>query len=495
MKLKRSISMKLFLITLGFFSVFIIITLLFQSLSFQGFYQSRKTSILKNNLEKLKSDYDNTSGINSVLLLIQNFEDKNDCKVVILDSKGNLNFITSLNDEHQDTRRLRTIREIIGKWASDPSAYLNIKNSGKSFTYVFKNSAGDIKNIVCVVPDNKVNEVIFAVSSLQPVDEAAAVIKEFYIYIFIGAVVLIIILSIIYSNMISKPLLRLNGTASKMANLDFSEKCEAYSNDEIGNLAATLNFLSENLINSLNSLRTANEKLLKDIEKERELEKMRKEFVAGVSHELKTPISLIEGYAEALKDNVAEEHEKDYYLDVIIDESKNMGTLVSGMLDLSRLEYGNLKLNIESFDISTLICSIIKKYSNALTEKDIQLSVNLNDSISVCGDRHKIEQVVTNLFTNAVRYTDMSGSILVRTIEKDKDILVEIENSAQHIPEEDINKIWEKFYRIDKSRNRNLGGTGLGLSIVKNILLLHKSSFGVQNTERGVKFYFTLNRA
>lgn len=494
MKLKKSITLKLFLITLGFFSAFIIITLLFQSLSFQKFYQSRKTNTLKSNLEKLRNDYNHTSGVNSVLLLIRDFEDRNNCKVVILDSQGNLNFISSLNNQDSDASRIRAIREVINQWASNPATFLNIKNSGKSFTYVFKNSAGDIKNIVCVVPDSEVKEVLFAVSSLQPVDEASAVINEFYIYIFAGAVILIIILSIIYSNMIAKPLIKLNGTATKMAALDFSEKCDVISDDEIGNLAATLNFLSENLAASLNSLKTANKKLTKDIETERRLEKMRKEFVAGVSHELKTPISLIEGYAEALKDHVAEEHEQDYYLDVIIDESKNMGTLVSEMLDLSRLEYGNLKLNMENFDINTLLEAMIKKYSNALAEKEIQVSAVLIEDAIVYGHRHKIEQVVTNLFTNAIRYSDFQGKITINTLDQDKNILVEIENTGQLIPEDEMDKIWEKFYRIDKSRNRNLGGTGLGLSIVKNILLLHKSKFGVVNTENGVKFYFTLKK-
>lgn len=450
---------------------------------------------LKNNLERLRTDYNSSSGINSVLGLIRTFEDKNDCKVVILDSHGNLNFITSLYNQQQDTMRLRAIKEVIDEWTSNPKAFLNIKKSDKSFTYIFKNRAGDIKNIVCAVPDNSVNEVIFAVSSLQPVDEASAVINEFFIYIFIGAVILIIILSIIYSNMISKPLIRLNNSATKMANLDFSEKCEARSSDEIGNLGATLNFLSENLVNSLNSLKAANEKLTADIEKERELEKMRKEFVAGVSHELKTPISLIEGYAEALKDNVAAENEKESYLDIIIDESKNMGNLVSEMLDLSRLEYGKLKLSIESFDINTLINSTIKKYSNVLSEKEIQLSVITEGIILVYGDRHKIEQVLNNLFTNAIRYVDMPKTIFIRTMDEEDHILIEVENSGQHISEDEMNKIWEKFYRIDKSRNRHLGGTGLGLSIVKNILLLHESKFGIQNTEKGVKFYFTLKKA
>lgn len=495
MDLRKSIASKLFLITLGFFSSFIIITLLFQSLSFQKFYQNRKMKNLRVNLEKLRTDYNSSTGLNDVLTLIKDFEDKNNCKVVILDSKGNLNFITDLNNRAVNGSRLRAIREIVDAWTSNPDAFIKLKESGKSITYISKSSFGGIKNIVCISPDNSANEVFFAVSSFQPINEASSVIKEFYIYIFAGAGILIIILSIIYANMITKPLLKLNATANKMANLDFSEKCAVESDDEIGNLAATMNFLSSNLETSLSSLKAANKKLLQDIEKERELEKMRREFVAGVSHELKTPISLIEGYAEALKDNVAEENERDYYLDVIIDESQNMGKLVSEMLNLARLESGNMKLNMESFNIGALMDEIVRKYSNAMAEKNISLSYSSNEKLNVNGDISKIEQVIRNLLTNAIRYSDVSGSIYINTFEKADDVFIEIENTGQHIADDQMDKIWEKFYRVEKSRNRNLGGTGLGLSIVKNILVLHNSNFGVQNTERGVKFYFSLKKS
>jgi two-component system sensor histidine kinase VanS len=491
--IKKSITMKLFLITVAFLFGFIIISLLFQSFSFEKFYQERKMSTLKKNLESFKYSYNNASEINNVLSLINTFENHNNCKIVILDSTGSLNFITSLSNDKEDSSKVEAIKEVLEQWASKPDTFLNMKKQNKTLTYIFRASS-DIKNIVCVVPNNEEDEVMFAVSSLKPVEEASSVINEFYIYIFMGATALAIILSIIYTNMISKPLIKLNSTATKMANLNFSEKCVVTGEDEIGNLASTLNFLSENLNSSLTSLQAANDKLTLDIENERKLEKMRKEFVAGVSHELKTPISLIEGYAEALKDGIAAENETDYYLDVIIDESKKMGSLVFEMLDLSQLEYGRSKLNMEVFNVSSLLNSTIKKYSSIISEKNIKVNSSFSEESYVFADRYRIDQVINNFFTNAIRHTPEAGTININLSDKDNDTLIEIENTGTPIPEEEKEKIWEKFYRVDKSRNRTLGGTGLGLSIVKNILNMHGSSFGVNNTDIGVKFYFTLKK-
>lgn len=277
-----------------------------------------------------------------------------------------------------------------------------------------------------------------------------------------------------------------------MVNLNFSEKCIVKSDDEIGNLGNTLNFLSESLNGAMNSLRKANEKLKNDIEQERKLEKMRKEFVGGVSHELKTPISLIEGYAEGIKDNVFQDEDKDYYIDVIIDEAKKMGSLVTDMLDLSQLESGNFKLKCEDFYIDKLINSTVRKYYTLFNERKIDVHLNLNDNVLTYGDSMRIEQVLTNFITNAIRHTENNGKISIDMRGGSDRVYVYVKNWGDNIEKEDLPKIWDKFYKIDKSRNRSLGGTGLGLAITKNILILHKSDFGVENFNGGVAFYFSL---
>lgn len=498
--MRRKIALKLFVVTAVFFISFISIQLIFQSLFFQKFYINRKTNNLKTALEKFEKNYvNNIRNSEKTLENIREFEEANNSKIVILESNGLLNYITDYKNEQKDSARIKVIKSIIHEWTSNPEAFFKMQNKDETITYIFDDRFYNIKNVVSVNPvvvNNIPAKVIFAVSSLQPVDEAANVMKEFYVYIYIAAVGLILVLSFIYSRMISKPLVDLNKTASKMARLDFTEKCQDDREDEIGNLAHTLNFLSENLKSALTSLRASNEKLKQDIEKEKELEKMRKEFVASVSHELKTPISLIEGYAEGIKDGIVEGEEQEYYLDVIIDEAQKMGILVSDMLELSRLESRSFKINLKEFALDNTILEIIKRLNGVRSQKNqdknVEFITDIKSNLIALGDETRIEEVATNFLTNAIRHTKDQGKIFVRTIIKDDKVLVEIENQGENIPEDEISKIWDRFYKIDKSRNRSLGGTGLGLAIVKNILELHNSEYGAKNTENGVMFYFTL---
>ena len=290
-----------------------------------------------------------------------------------------------------------------------------------------------VVSVAGILYDEKKDETVYAFSSLQPVNEAVQVIKEFYLYFYIGALITILLLSFVYSNMIAKPLIKITKTASKMAKLDFTEKCEVKSEDEIGALATSLNLLSENLNESLTSLKDANTQLEKDIEKEKKLTEMRKDFVAAVSHELKTPITLIEGYTLALNDDVLEGEEKQYFIDVIMDESRKMNSLVSDMLDLSQLESGNFKLTKEEFILHELVKSVTKKFSSLLNEKHIKLELNFIEDIKVNADWNRIEQVITNYMTNAIRHTDEGGSITVTMINKEDTICVEVENSGNEI--------------------------------------------------------------
>ncbi|MCI2041029.1 MAG: HAMP domain-containing protein, partial [Clostridium luticellarii] len=334
LKIRKNITWKLFVITSLVFIIFISGTLIFQSLFFGKFYINKKERNMQGETQKFKTAYNKIGEQDAVVELIRKFEEDNNAKIVIMDKTGKIKFITKLNNEGYDAVRIKIINDIIVRWTEDSDLLSDMKKYNKPLTIIADREINGTKNIVTAVPDNSKEEIIFAVTSLQPVDEASSVIKEFYLYFYIGAVILILILSLIYTNMVSKPLVELNDTAKKMASLDFSEKCTVKSEDEIGNLANTLNFLSCNLDNALTSLKKANIKLEKDIEREREIEKIRKEFVAAVSHELKTPINLIEGYAEGLRDNIFKSEEKDYYIDIIIDESNKMANLVADMLNL-----------------------------------------------------------------------------------------------------------------------------------------------------------------
>lgn len=495
LRLKKSITIKMFSLTLVFFTIFIIFILAFESMFFQKIYENKRKDNLNKAADNFKSYYNNkmkSMTSDDIASYMKNFEEKNECTIAILNEYGNLKYLTSKNKEESDPTDINIIKEIMYKWVSDPGSFIDMKRSGKSKTYVFESKTYNVKNIVCVAPNVATNEYIFAISSFSPITEAASVMQGIFIYIFIGGIILVFILSFIYSNMITKPLVRINNTASKMAELNFEEKCDISSGDEIGSLGKSLNFLSGNLNYALNSLKAVNEKLKEDIEKEKELEKMRKEFVAGVSHELKTPVGLIEGYAEGLKDNiVTEEEDREYYLNVIIDEASKMGNLISDMLDLSQLESGNFKLNKEVIDIGDTVWKSSKKYYTLFSEKGIDLDINVIN-LNVNADKYRIEQVLNNYINNAIKYA--KNKISINMFEEENEIKIEVNNDGEKIAGEEIDKIWDKFYKIDKSRNRKIGGTGLGLSIVKNIVELHGGKCGAENTENGVKFYFTLRK-
>lgn len=493
MKTKASITRKLFIITTVVFGLFICGTLIIQSVFFESFYVNKKRNDLKSTIENFRESYNKAEVKDRVAEILEEYEGDSNIKLVIWNGTGKLTFLAETQRNRAEYLRLRELTDFAIQWVQVPESITTLINQNKTIIVTTKDIQNLDKKLIAITPNMESGEVIFAISSLQNVSEAASVINQFYIYFFIGAIIIVIALSLIYSNMIGKPLVKINRTATKMANLDFSEKCTFKSNDEIGNVAASLNFLSENLDNALTSLRTANAKLEEDIEKERNLEKMRKEFVASVSHELKTPITLIDGYAVGLKDDIFEGEEKDFYLDVIIDEARKMGHLVTDMLDLSQLESGNFKLTLEEFNLKELVVLTLKKYETLFTEKLVRIETNLMDNVRINADFGRMEQVLTNFITNALKHVDENGSIRVNMVDKGEYISVEVENTGSHMPEEELDRIWDKFYKLDKSRNRKLGGTGIGLSIVKNILTLHGYGYGVSNTEDGVKFFFNVN--
>lgn len=493
MKFKQSIAKKLFLITALIMVIFIMIALIIQSVFFKGFYMMRKKNQIESSLSKIEQSYVKAKSNKEAVNIINNFEGSSQYKVIILNSDGSPKYISNLNFEREEIFKHGYITGLIIS-LNENNILSDVKNKNDSVIYTSDARNMKIRSLVCAKYIKDKNEFLILIGSLQPVNEAMMVTRQFYIYIFAGGILVIILLSFVFSNIVSKSLIKINKTAAKMANLDFSEKCEVKSKDEVGNLAASLNTLSENLQNALGSLKQANAKLTEDIEKERNLEKMRKEFIAAVSHELKTPISLIEGYTEGIKDGVFDENETGNYLDLIIDESYKMANLVEDMLDLSQLESGNFKLVKDKFYLDELIRTTLKKYNVLMSEKNITLKCNLLDNIPVTADWDRIEQVMNNYLGNAIKHTGNNGNISINMLDEESDIVVEVINTGNIIPDGEMENIWEKFYKIDKSRNRKLGGTGIGLSIVKNIMILHGGSYGVGNTNDGVKFYFSLKK-
>ncbi|WP_409178996.1 sensor histidine kinase [Brevibacillus fortis] len=350
----------------------------------------------------------------------------------------------------------------------------------------YKENDMDYKIFVERVIDQTGNPTyLFAMTSLQPVNEATEVMRSYYGYIIAGTLLLVLLASFYYSRRIAAPLLRMNDMTQKMAKLDFSEKIPIKTEDEIGSLSRNINRLSDMLHAHIVQLE-------QDIEKEKRLEQTRKEFIAGVSHELKTPLSVMESCLYILKDK-ADSPRRDYYFAAMEDEVKKMNLLVADMLELAKYESGTYRMQMDSFRIDVLLEQICVKLEPDLAGKQLQLHSRLVP-VEVIANQHRIEQVIVNFLTNAIRYTPEREDIVISMVEGEDTVKIGIENIGIHIPAEQLEKIWDRFYRGEHSRNRSTGGTGLGLAISKQILKLHGAFYGVMNTEEGVLFSFELKK-
>ncbi len=255
-----------------------------------------------------------------------------------------------------------------------------------------------------------------------------------------------------------------------------------------------MNSLSDKLQETILELKTANNELQLDLQRRSEQEQMRQEFLANVSHELKTPIALIQGYAEGLQENVNDDPEsRDFYCEVIVDEADKMNKMVKRLLSLNQLEFGNGQVHLEHFDVQEVIKSVLASSEILFRQKEITLSFNESEPVYVWADEYMTEEVVMNYVSNAVNHTGGERIIEVKIQSVEGHARVSVFNTGEKIPGEEIGKIWNKFYKVDKARTREYGGNGIGLSIVKAIMEAHNQRFGVKNYDNGVEFWFELD--
>ena len=332
-------------------------------------------------------------------------------------------------------------------------------------------------------------------SPMESMRDSARLANKFLIYLGLVAVVIGGALVWINSNSISKPIKELAELSKRMANLDFEARYESGGQNEISILGNNFNIMSDKLEKTISELKCANNKLQKDIERKEQLDEMRREFLGNVSHELKTPIALIQGYAEGLKEGVSDDPEsRAFYCDVIIDEALKMNTMVKNLLALNQLEFGNEKLEFERFDIAGVIKGVLSSCDLLVKQAGAEAKYIGDDHIYVWGDEFKAEQVVRNYLTNAINHVENEKRIEIRAVLRDNNLVrVTVFNSGNPIPEEDIERLWDKFYKVDKSHTREYGGHGIGLSIVKAIMKSFNRDFGVVNYDNGVEFWFELD--
>lgn len=313
-----------------------------------------------------------------------------------------------------------------------------------------------------------------------------------------GAILAVgIIAAFVVSTYITRPIKQLSNIAEKMSEMDFNARYEGSDKGEIGLLGKSMNNMSEKLEQNIAELKKANLELKNDIDKKEKLEIMRTDFLSNVSHELKTPIALIQGYAEGLKEGITDDPESmEFYCDVIMDEANKMNTMVKRLLTLNQIEFGNDEPEMERFDINELIASVAD--ANAIRAGQKNMSIvfdNRNEHNFVWADEYKTEEVLTNYISNALNQCDGKRAIEVRTEKSENGgtITVTVYNSGKNIADEDLERIWEKFYKTDKARTREYGGNGIGLSIVKAIMDSMGQEYGVRNVSDGVEFWFNLD--
>lgn len=330
---------------------------------------------------------------------------------------------------------------------------------------------------------------------LESIRENVRISSQFLAYFSIASIFLSILLIVWFSSKITKPIKELAELSKRMADLDFEAKYTRGGLNEIGQLGDHFNQMSEKLQRAFTELKTANNELQTDMEKRVQIDEMRKEFLSNVSHELKTPIALIQGYAEGLQECINDDPEsREFYCDVIIDEASKMNQMVKKLLTLNQLEFGNETVSMERFDLTTLVKGVVNSAQILSQQKGASILFKEEEPVYVWGDEFKVEEVVTNYVSNALNHVEGDMVIEIRFLHMENGcIRVTVFNTGKPIPEEDLDKIWIKFYKVDKARTREYGGSGIGLSIVKAIMDSFHQKCGAVNFDNGVEFWFELD--
>jgi len=477
---------------------FVLLSLLVNSNYLERYYMNHKKAQLLLNASQIASIYDGNP--DDITLELDRLESKSALTMIILDNNFVLKYPDfGYNGQSQQNKDGMPGPRLEGRLEAG-LAY--IKNNRELL---------NDHDVFALTEDNRLSinflnlftrldngDYLVLATPLTAIQESAAIANRFFFFSGLVTILIGLIAAYFFARRFTRPIRGLNSIAQKMSKLDFSEKYPVNSNDEIGELGNSINSLSDQLDKAIGDLTQANKKLQADIEYERSLDEMRKEFVSSVSHELKTPIALIQGYAEGLKLNVIEDEDsKNFYCDVITDEARKMNLMVRDLLDLSQYEAGAFKIERTEFDILALLDHVVNKYQPIFQEKKVVLQTdwgNTDEELLVDGDVMRMEQVLVNYINNALNYMDDRRQLSVSFKAGDDKARVSVWNSGNPIPEDAKEKIFDSFYKLDKARTRAAGGSGLGLSIVRAIQLQHNNSFGVINRDEGVEFWFDIDR-
>ena len=491
MKKTKSVRFKLFLTMCAVITVIVVCLIIANNVVLETFYIYSKTNSVKQIYSKIDDYYKYDVSSDYLEKELRRIAFNNNFDIYIKTDEDVMIFSTD-KDFYSTVNRIRNISnkyndKIIYK--NDSVVISRVDDKNNSISYL----------LLSGVLSNNYN--LYIRIPIVPIEESVEISNRALILIGMITILISSFVASYVSKKFAEPILQLNGIAKKMSKLDFSQKYKCTNtDDEINALGLSINTMSDKLETTIKQLRDNNIELEKDIEEKSKIDEMRKQFISDVSHELKTPIALVQGYAEGLIENVNNDEEsRKFYAEVILDESNKMDKLVKQLLELMRLEYGKREFNNIKFDIVELINEVIRKCNVMVQENQIQVDFNNDESVYVNADEFYIEQVLTNYFTNAIKNCEeidnnKNVKITINDNKEKNKIRVSVFNTGKNIKEEDIERIWVRFYKADSSRNRDDGGSGIGLSIVKAIMNNYQNDFGVINKEDGVEFYFELDK-
>lgn len=488
-----SVKVKLFITLSSTILLIIIFLIIVNNFALENFYLYNKQNTLKAVYETINNYYENPNQDKDIESELEKLSVKNNFDILVKDNNGINVYTTNKNFSSV----IGNINDILDKFNTNKGKELESNDK-----FVIKKQQ-DLKNgLSYIMLSGKLDNGYFLyiripVTSIQD----SVKISNNFLLLMAGFTILIasIMVSIV-SRKFTEPILELNNIAKKMSNLDFSQKYKiTNAKDEINDLGKSINTMSDKLEKTIKQLRSSNIELERDIEEKSKIDEMRKTFISDVSHELKTPIALIQGYSEGLLENVnTDEESRKFYAEVILDETNKMDKLVKQLLELMKLEYGKREFNNKEFNIVELEKEVIRKANVMVEGKQAEILFDSNQEIQVFADDFYIEQVLTNYLTNAIKNVEeMYGEKYIKISNEIKSeenkVCIKVFNTGKNISEENLNRIWNRFYKADESRHREDGGTGIGLAFVKAIMSNYDNKYGVRNLENGVEFYFELD--
>ncbi|MCX7843568.1 MAG: HAMP domain-containing histidine kinase [Clostridia bacterium] len=490
--MKISLRLKFFAGVSGLIAFFVIVCWLSNNLFLERFYLTQKKYTLLESYKNINSIYKDDS--ENTHLELEKLESARNIQIIIF-NEYEIKYISNAR-----------IRELRPRWQGRmtphdrPQFPDNLIKSREEQIAIGRTIIENIKDdrlnasFIRLYSRLEKGDYVYISTPVAAIKESVQTTNSFFLLIGLLTLFFGTILVFFFTGKFTGPILELKDIAQRMSSLDFSRRYNGKTTDEIGELGRSINSLSEQLQKSILELKAANEKLIEDIEHKNKIDEMRKEFIASVSHELKTPISLIQGYALGLKLNVnKEEQNKNFYCDVIMEEGVKVNKLVKQLLELAQIESGAIKLDRTDFMIDQLVDDTIKKNEILFKDKEVNIELDVEEGIPVNADYDKTEQILMNYLSNALNHVDDNKKIRVTVRRLASKAIVRVYNSGEHIPKDSLDKIWASFYKVDKARTRAYGGSGLGLSIVRAIQEMHHNKYGVENVDGGVEFWFDID--